>query len=356
MWNRGGRVSSFILDGTCIPEETIFGRSEPMQRVRTAVERVASTSVPVLIQGESGTGKEVIAKDIHRRSPWADGPFVKVSCPAIPATLLESELFGYEKGAFTGAWNAKPGRVELADRGTLLLDEIGEMELSLQAKLLQLLQDGQFSRIGGQHDCQVDVRIVCVTNRSLEHEIAAGNFRRDLYYRINVVSLRLPALRERAEDIPQLANYFLELYSRQHDREVRPFSAELLTFICQHNWPGNIRELENSVKRYVIMGSEAEIINESVPQKYSTGSSAEEDDNGLLPLKVHTKRARQELERELILKALRQTNWNRKKAARMLQISYRALLYKVKMVGLASKRGHSLVPVENGPRKEGRWP
>src|SRR5437667_1470426 len=195
-------VSSLITSlGEIPPETVIFGHSETMQSLRERMDEVASASVPVLIQGESVTGKDIIARMIHARSPWRTGPFVKVNCPAIPGTLLESELFGYEKGAFTGAWSSKPGRVEMAHCGTLFLDEIGEMEMSLQAKLLQLLQDGQFSRIGGQQDCQVDVRIICATNRKLEAEIAAGHFRRDLFYRINVVTINLPALRERSVDI-----------------------------------------------------------------------------------------------------------------------------------------------------------
>ena len=180
-----------------------------MQAVRQRIEKVASANVPVLIRGESGTGKEILAKLVHCLSPWEDGPFVKVNCPAIPGTLLESELFGYEKGAFTGAYGTKPGRIELAHRGTLFLDEIAELDPGLQAKLLQLLQDGQFCRIGAQEDTRVEVRVVCATNRELEKEIEAGSFRQDLFYRINVVSIRLPALRERRQDIPELMGYFL---------------------------------------------------------------------------------------------------------------------------------------------------
>ena len=194
------------------PESVVFGQSVPMREIRSRLERLAGANVAVLIHGESGTGKELIAALLHRQSPWANGPFVKVSCPAIPGTLIESELFGYEKGAFTGANGSKPGRVEMAHRGTLFLDEIGELELGLQAKLLQLLQDGQFCKIGAQADKKVEVRVVCATNRNLEEEIAAGTFRQDLYYRINVVNLLLPPLRERAADLPQLISYFIESY------------------------------------------------------------------------------------------------------------------------------------------------
>src|SRR5205809_3327267 len=196
-------VSSLVQSlGEIPPEAVVFGRSEAMRSLRQRLNKVASANVPVLIQGESGTGKDIIARMIHSLSPWKNGPLVKVNCPAIPGTLLESELFGYEKGAFTGAFGAKPGRVEMAHRGTLFLDEISELDLSLQSKLLQLLQDGQFCRIGAQEDKKVEVRVVCATNRKLEQEIESGTFRADLFYRINVVNLHMPALRERASDIP----------------------------------------------------------------------------------------------------------------------------------------------------------
>lgn len=345
MDRENGRAAFSLANGPSIPEEMIFGRSQAMQLVRRTVERVAQASVPLLIHGESGTGKEVIAHEVHRRSPWSSGPFVKVSCPAIPGTLLESELFGYEKGAFTGAWNSKPGRVELAHKGTLFLDEIAEMDPSLQAKLLQLLQDGQFSRIGGQGDCQVDVRIICATNRQLEVEVAGGSFRQDLFYRINVVNIRLPSLRERCDDIPDLAHYFLSVYNNQHSRQVRAFSPELLQIMCRYDWPGNIRELENQVRRYVIMDSEDVILRELMSERPSH-PRLEAFDKGFLPLKVYTKRIVQEIERDLIFKVLNENHWNRKKAARVLQISYRALLYKIKKAGLPSKHSRTPSPVQ----------
>src|ERR1700682_2918169 len=248
------------------PEAVIFGRSEVMQSLRDRMDKVASANVPVLIHGESGTGKDIIARMIHGLSPWKGGPFVKVNCPAIPGTLLESELFGYEKGAFTGAYGTKPGRVEMAHRGTLFLDEISELDLGLQSKLLQLLQDGQFCRIGAQEDKRVEVRIVCATNRQLEVEIENGTFRQDLYYRINVVNLRMPPLRERRGDIESLVQYFLEYYNRKYNCRARALSSELMGTLQKYHWPGNIRELENLIKRYVILGSEDVISTDLQPR------------------------------------------------------------------------------------------
>src|SRR5436305_14195438 len=209
------------------PEVIIFGATDRMQSLQRKLRVVAQANVPVLITGENGTGKEILARMIHYLSPWNDGTFVKVNCPAIPGTLLESELFGYERGAFTGAYGSKPGRVEMAHRGTLFLDEISELDMSLQSKLLQLLQDGQFCRIGAQADKKVEVRIVCATNRKLEEEIQNGTFRQDLYYRINVVNLYMPPLRERRSDIGTLAAYFLEFYNRKYNCKARPLSPEL---------------------------------------------------------------------------------------------------------------------------------
>src|SRR5580700_8575895 len=222
-------VSSLVQPlGEMPPESVVFGSTHAMRALRERLTKIAGANVPVLIHGESGTGKDIIARMIHTSSPWKTGPWVKVNCPAIPGTLLESELFGYEKGAFTGAYGMKPGRVEMAHRGTLFLDEISELDMALQSKLLQLLQDGQFCRIGAQEDKKVEVRVVCATNRKLEEEIAAGNFRADLYYRINVVNLHMPALRERAADIPQLISYFLEYYNRKFNARAAAPSAELM--------------------------------------------------------------------------------------------------------------------------------
>src|SRR5690348_17612818 len=229
--------------GEIPPESIVFGHTEAMRALRERLQKLAGANVPVLIQGESGTGKDIVARLVHGMSPWKTGPFVKVNCPAIPGTLLESELFGYEKGAFTGAYGAKPGRVELAHRGTLFLDEISELDLSLQSKLLQLLQDGQFCRIGAQADKKVEVRIVCATNRRLEEEIENGTFRQDLFYRINVVNLHLPPLRERVADIQELVDYFLEYHNRKYNCKARALSGEMMTTLRKYHWPGNIREL-----------------------------------------------------------------------------------------------------------------
>src|SRR5216684_2525018 len=250
-------VSSLVQSlGEFPPEAVVFGESEGMLALRARLDRIAAANVPVLIHGESGTGKDIIARMVHALSPWKSGPFVKVNCPAIPGTLLESELFGYERGAFTGAYGSKPGRVEMAHRGTLFLDEISELDLALQSKLLQLLQDGQFCRIGAQEDKKVEVRVVCATNRKLESEIENGTFRADLFYRINVVNLRMPALRERASDIPELVDYFLAYYNRKYNSRALPLSDELMASLRKYHWPGNVRELENLIKRYVILGSE----------------------------------------------------------------------------------------------------
>lgn len=318
-----------------------------MQAVRDRLDKVAAANVPVLIQGESGTGKDIIARMIHGRSPWRTGPFVKVNCPAIPGTLLESELFGYEKGAFTGAYGTKPGRVELAHRGTLFLDEISELDLALQSKLLQLLQDGQFCRIGAQEDKKVEVRIVCATNRHLESEIENGTFRQDLFYRINVVNVTLPPLRERRGDIEDLACYFLEYYNRKYNCRAKPLSVELMAVLQKYHWPGNIRELENLVKRYVILGTE-DVISSDLVTREQEYFNPEINVDGPISLKKLTRQAVRELERKIILKVLQANHWNRKQAARALNISYRALLYKIRDAGLPSNRAVRRQPNGNG--------
>jgi len=328
-------------------DEVIFGHSEAMQLVRHKAEKVASANVPVLILGESGTGKELVARFIHRRSPWQAGPFVKVNCPAIPGTLLESELFGYEKGAFTGAYGMKPGRVELAHRGTLFLDEIAELDPGLQAKLLQLLQDGQFCRIGAQEDKRAEVRVVCATNRHLEEEIRSGSFRQDLFFRINVVGLQLPPLRERIGDLPELVNYFASFYQKRYDRQAPPISAHLMRLMQRYHWPGNIRELENLLKRYVILGLEEAISSELLQDQGNFQSEAPPD--GSISLKKVTRQAVQELERKIILRVLEANSWNRKRAARDLNISYRALLYKIRQAGVPPKSSRNRAEALTAP-------
>jgi len=331
-------VSSLVQSlGEIPPEPVVFGHSDAMLSLRERLDKVAAANVPVLITGESGTGKDIIARMIHARSPWRVGPFVKVNCPAIPGTLLESELFGYEKGAFTGAYGTKPGRVELAHRGTLFLDEISELDLGLQSKLLQLLQDGQFCRIGAQEDKKVEVRVVCATNRKLEEEIENGTFRQDLFYRINVVNLRMPPLRERRGDIEELVNYFLEHYNRKYNCRARAISPELMGVLQKYHWPGNIRELENLVKRYVILGNE-EAISSDLTTHDQEYFNPDISLDGPISLKKLTRQAVRELERKVILKVLQANHCNRKQAAKALSISYRALLYKIRDAGLPSNR------------------
>ena len=333
-----GPVSSLVQPiGEIPPDSIVFGRSEAMLGVRERLDKVASANVPVLIQGESGTGKDIIARMIHGQSPWKGGPYVKVNCPAIPGTLLESELFGYEKGAFTGAYGTKPGRVEMAHRGTLFLDEISELDLGLQSKLLQLLQDGQFCRIGAQEDKKVEVRVVCATNRKLEEEIENGTFRQDLFYRINVVNLHLPPLRERKVDVEDLANYFLEYYNRKYNARARELSSEMMGILKKYHWPGNVRELENVMKRYVILGNE-EVISSDLVTREQEYFDPDIPIEGPISLKKITRQAVRELERKVILKVLQANHWNRKQAARALSISYRALLYKIRDAGLPSNR------------------
>ncbi len=327
------------------PSDLIFGRSATMQTARQKIDKVALSGVPILIQGDNGTGKGLLAAYIHSLSPNPGIPFVKVNCAAIPGALLESELFGYEKGAFTGAHSSKPGRVELANGGTLFLDGIDEIDMSLQAKLLQLLQDGQFCRIGGQEDRQVHLRIICATNRQLEQEIAKGRFRQDLFYRINVVSIDLPPLRARAEDISDLVPYFLQAHRTRHNMQARPLSPAAMQLLKRHPWPGNIRELENLIERYVILGSEDAISSELLNWEH-THAAPEIPMEGQIHLKKVTRQAVHDLERKIILSVLEANRWNRKRTAAALKISYRALLYKIRRAGLPRKRGMHIPPTE----------
>jgi two-component system, NtrC family, response regulator AtoC len=331
-------VSSLVQSiGEIPPEAVVFGSSEAMNSLHDRLAKVAGANVPVLIHGESGTGKDIIARMVHAFSPWKSGPFVKVNCPAIPGTLLESELFGYERGAFTGAYGSKPGRVELAHRGTLFLDEISELDMPLQSKLLQLLQDGQFCRIGAQADKKVEVRIVCATNRKLEEEIENGTFRQDLFYRINVVNLYMPPLRERRNDIANLVNYFLDYYNRKYNCRAQAISPELMEVLQKYHWPGNVRELENLIKRYVILGSE-DVISSDLQPRETDFLTPDINFDGPISLKKLTRQATRALERKIILRVLHNHHWNRKQAARTLNISYRALLYKIRDAGLPANR------------------
>ncbi len=332
--------------GRLPPIGLIFGHSAPMQTAKQKIDKVALSGVPILIQGDNGTGKGLLAAFIHNLSPEPEAAFIKVNCAAIPGALLESELFGYEKGAFTGAHTSKPGRVELANGGTLFLDGIDEIEMTLQAKLLQLLQDGQFCRIGGQEDRRVQLRVICATNRRLEQEIANGRFRQDLFYRINVVSIDLPPLRSRAEDIPDLVAYFLQAHRLRHNMQARPLSPAAMHLLMKHPWPGNIRELENLIERYVILGSEEAISSELLSWEQSHVDQ-EIPIEGLFHLKKVTRPAVHDLERKIILSVLEANHWNRKRTASALKISYRALLYKIRRAGLPRKRGMGHAADEN---------
>ena len=300
-----------------------------------AIERISPTDVGVLVRGESGTGKEIVARAIHELSDRAMRPFVKVNCAALPTELLESELFGFERGAFTGAEKRKLGKFEHAEGGTIFLDEIGEVAPPLQAKLLQVLQDGEFSRLGGQQDIRVNVRIVAATNRDLEAAVANGDFREDLFYRINVVGLQMPALRDRIEDIPGLAEQFTRAFAQEYGREF-VLSPDQLDHLKQHHWPGNVRELENTIRRLVVLGEkcdlEAELQSASGDKLGASEPSANEGQER--QLKVIAKSASQAAEKAVMERVLEQTRWNRKEAARRLSISYKALLYKMRENGL----------------------
>jgi two-component system response regulator AtoC len=319
------------------PEEILFGRSEAMKKVRKRATKIAGTNIPVLLYGPKGSGKEVLARWIHNHSSAAGGQFVKVNCAAIPGTLLESELFGFEKGAFTGAHATKPGRVELAHNGTLFLDGIADLDLGSQSKLLQFLQDGRFSRIGDEQERAVDTRLMCATDKNLEEEIARGRFRADLYYRINVVGLKLPALCERREDIPMMAEYFLTRCQQQFQAQSVPLTMETLHYMQCLDWPGNIRELSNGITRHVVIGPEPSILEDSA-RPASPPSLPAPAKNGIVPLKSLCKEAIRASEKNIILEALRANRWNRRKAAQELKISYRLLIYKIRDAGLITKQ------------------
>ena len=320
-----------------------------MVAVRRQVEQAAVAEMPVLITGESGTGKNVVAQTLHMLSTRRDQAYVQVNCPSLPHTLIESELFGYEQGAFTGANRARSGKVEQAQNGTLFLDEIGDLDVTVQAKLLQVLQDFRFSRLGGSEDRAVDIWLICATHRNLHEEMKLARFRSDLYYRINVVSIELPALRDHRSDVPILLDYFLQYYQTKFERSLEPLSNSVLRLLEGYHWPGNVRELENLVKRYVVLGKEQAIV-EALSVGESANSASPFIVDGHLPLRIQTQRAIRVLERQIILRALNEHRWNRRKTAQALDISYRALLYKIKDAGLPRLRQANTelcVPREN---------
>ena len=311
--------------------------SAPMQQVHQTVMQIADINVPVLIQGESGVGKDVVARLIHQKSSLHDRMFVKVNCAAMPTELVESELFGYRKGAFTGAHADRPGKFEFANAGTIFLDEIGEFTPSIQAKLLQVLQEGRFTRLGSNRETHVDVRIIAATNQNLEEAISKGAFREDLYYRLNVVNIEVPALRKRPEEVLLLAKLFLEKYGTQYRSSVEKLPKELESLFCSYHWPGNVRELENLIKRYVVLG-DAESIRTELENKMSSDVLKEADEfaehclqqsGDDVDLKAVRKKAASMAEKRIISKALHRTRWNKWKAAQQLKVSYKTLLAKI---------------------------
>ena len=362
-------------DGSARPRErdarrpaALLGRNEQMREVRQLIERVADTDCTVLIAGESGTGKGLVARDIHAASPRRERPFVKVNCAALPSELLESELFGFERGAFTGAVQARPGKFEFAHQGTMFLDEISELTLALQSKLLQVLQDGEFARLGGREDVHVDVRVVAATHQDLERAVSERTFREDLFFRLNVVCITLPPLRQRRDEIPLLTEIFLQQYAEYYNKPRLSVSADTLQILAEYDWPGNVRELENVVKRIVILGADAEVAQdladmmaarrgkvgpiaalEPRPASHEMAATprpvpvpaapppATPDASGAPnsgSLKEIARNAAREAEREIIYRTLQQTRWNRREAADLLGVSYKALLYKIKEADL----------------------
>jgi two-component system response regulator AtoC len=353
-------------------DQTVWGNSEKMRSIATVIEQVADSDITVMIRGESGVGKELVARAIHQRSTRRNRPFVKVNCAALPAELLESELFGHERGAFTGAATTRVGKFEQADTGTLMLDEIAEMKPALQAKLLHVLQDAEFTKLGSNKRIEVDVRIVAATNRDLEKMLETGDFREDLYYRLKVIELVVPPLRERRDEIPTLTDFFVARYSRKYNRPARPISDRLRTLFLQYEWPGNIRELENMIKRVVILQDEQLVVREiehnmqrvaaavsaGVPVAVGAGAPVGAAAGGGIPgggfaepvaetddeeppdettssLATVAKAAAIKAERGAIEQTLQQVHWNRRKAAQILGVSYKTLLNKIKECGIS---------------------
>ncbi|GAB4224893.1 MAG: sigma-54 dependent transcriptional regulator [Acidobacteriota bacterium] len=318
--------------------DDIVGESPAMRRVFEIVSKVAPSNATVLVLGETGTGKELVAQAIHRHSSRADGPFVKVNCAALPENLLESELFGHERGAFTGADRQRVGRFELASGGTLFLDEIGTMSAGTQAKVLRVLQEREFERLGGTRTIRADVRILAATNRDLEEAVEAGEFREDLYYRLNVVTIRMPPLRERKEDIVPLARHFLQRFALDLKKPIRGLSPAAIRVLQRHNWPGNIRELENTIERAVLM-ADGDVLE---PEDLTLGGHAEGGED-------HSRRSSilrlpaegielEELERMAIIEALKMNDWVQKDAAKFLGISSRVMNYKIQKYEITHPR------------------
>ena len=329
----------FRIDG-------IVGKSGMMQEIFRILKKVCASNSTVIVYGESGTGKELVAKAIHYNSPRRDNLFMAVNCAAIPETLLESELFGYEKGAFTGAHTRKIGLFETANGGTLFLDEIAELPIALQAKLLRVLQEREIRRLGGKDNIKIDVRIIAATNKRLEEEVKRGSFREDLFYRLNVIALKLPALRERAEDIPELIDHFIEKHSKTHNKKIATISKDAMALLINYPWPGNVRQLESAIERAILLADDGAAIDanllphEVVNQVYQTSRIAFEIPSQGISF--------EELEKELIIKAMEKTGWVIAKAAQLLGMSYKTLQYRINKFGI--KRDLKIIQ-QNPPQK-----
>jgi two-component system response regulator AtoC len=344
-------------------KQVFLGASPQMRELQNLLGQIGWSEAPVLIRGETGVGKEVLARELHARSPRAKKSILKLNCAALPSELVESELFGYERGAFTGAFQKKPGMFELADGGTILLDEIGDMDFKLQAKLLQVLQDQEFQRLGGKDTIKVDVRVIAATHRELEKAIAEGSFREDLYYRLNVINIRVPPLRERREDIIALAEFLVRKYTAPGTPPVQ-IPAALKEVFLNYHWPGNVRELENAIRKFLVLRDMRFVeqdLSPKVERRLATGVSptaiaspgdlpradavvpliaadAASAPEGAAPVLVQVARAKQQAERTAILAALKTTGWNRRKASMLLEIDYKALLYKMKRLEIRRER------------------
>jgi two-component system response regulator AtoC len=305
-----------------------------MRGIRSIIESIADTDTTVLIRGESGVGKDLVARAAHAASTRRTGPFVKVNCAAIPQGLLESELFGHEKGAFTGAHRRKPGQFEYANRGTIYLDEIAELPLGLQAKLLHVLQDFRFSRVGGYGLIDVDIRVIAATNRDLEEAMRRGEFREDLYYRLNVVEIQVPPLRERREEIPVLASWFLAKFNAQYGRQ-KALRPETIARLKEHSWPGNVRELENAIRRLVVLTNGEQTV-EVLAERRRGGDVEAPRPMVTESLREIARRGAREAERKALAEVLEQVRWNRAEASRILKVSYKTLLNKISECGLTA--------------------
>jgi len=328
-----------------IPERLRFVALNPqMLKIQQTIRQIADTDVPVLIHGESGVGKEVVARSIHETSNRRNKPFLKINCAALPSDLLESEMFGFERGAFTGAFQSKPGKFEMADKGTIFLDEISEMGPGLQAKLLQVLQDSQYSRLGGKSTVDVDVRVLAATNANLGEILAAGSFREDLYYRLNVVNIHVPPLRERVDEMSALVEHFLEKYGPKYNRPEATIPPYLAAAMKQYEWPGNIRELENLIRRFLVLDN-ADVLAEELHRTSRNGfqkamkmTLSGEEGATDVSFTDRVSELKKKAEAEAIRRALTRTNWNRKEAAKLLNLSYKALLYRLKVLKIESAR------------------